>query len=1372
MKFKVVNFQAGRISGWFYDSEAVHSGAPVLDLRIDGETVDTLTCNIFRGELPESDFLTRNVGFLGALPASWWTGSSYRVQLVHRASDQLLHEEVLEAPDATVDEAGGLNGQFLISSRAQVAGWAAVGDDSTRVRIVVDGQLVEDARAGALSLPWRRDRFNLQGPVGRFFGTQLPGEFFDDEMHDVRVFARDSRNLWISIAQQRLLLPSSERESAERERTRIRDNHPEPSDAWLRQPTINDNIKVEQLSVTGTYACVSLSGDVTNRRAVLRIGESEALLQAITPTDNDELPRKSLHYFAGAISVQEALSGSFELHRSGTDLNSSYDLHMGDVTGRQPQGMSECISIDVDGELLTSEVRLDGGTLTGWAVHTAAVDAPLDLVLEEVTGQETSELARTQNTMRNKQARLETGLRQIGFALVLPARVLEPGPFHLRLKALHAGGEEILWESWRFKLADEQLLELALEASTGRRALALLSSARRAGREEFVRMFLARFAEAKSDITLTDVEDAIIEYRDPRPETLEPSSGAVWYWVKELRSNPGRIQWFTQNAIRNRNGGVRDVLAYAASKGRYDFGQLHGLLESCRSPQFRDEAVQALADHWKTAVLSLARFLYAAPRDETDHLDSLTLYSLVESWHGIQDVVGPDRSFYGDLLRWRGELSESARVLNASDPDDDHDYSQQLLSLNALNPSHSDVAPRAWLDRFNEILEAGGAAPVELADAKLSFYALRSGCAPRAPLADSDPLVSVIMPIYEPTAALDVAVESLLRQTWRNLEIIMVDDCSPVIDAEGSPTQYRKRLQRLAARDDRIRLVLNERNRGAYSARNDGLDLARGELITIADKDDWHHPRQLELQVRDLLADPDKIANMTNWVRVDESLNFRLRSATGRVIYPSMPSLMFRRNPVFKDLGYWDTVRKSGDSEFKSRIENFYGVTIEPIVKAPLALALMEGGNLTQDDMGVGYLAPDRRAYLRAYKRWHRSIREERESAFMPKESQRRAFVAPHMYLPGSGSGGGIKYDVVFASEFGFLAGNSTSLFTEISVCLNAGLRVGVLPFQNGLIPSAAKRQFNQKVDDLVFSGQVDRLSHETDAETDLLVIRWPTAVQVVPDRRAGLRAKRAVVVANHPPFEPGGRRSYDIGVVTRNVEHLFGLRPSWAPQSEQVGALLQPLMPDSDLEDFSWKGIIRIKDAAQRNRFREGPPVIGRHGRDDVVKWPSDRDVFSAVYPVDGTANVCILGGAKIPVQKGFLPRGAQGWEVYAFNEIEVDEYLREKLDFFVYFHSEGWLEAFGMAILEAMSYGVVCVLPTHFEQVFKDAAVYAKPSDVQDVVQHMWHPERYREQQRNALRFIQNECTPDAYIRRLRRLGVYAQPAVSTEATSTIGR
>ena len=1360
MKFKIVNYQAHRISGWVYDPGAAQGNA-VLDLVVNGEIVSELTCDIFRDELSSEEFSTRNVGFLGTLPPQFWTGETYDVALRLRGTGEVLMQKQMSTADSRIPGVDSLHGHFTVTPYGQVAGWASAHNQPAYARLSIDGTVVDEARTDRRALPWKRDVVKFDAPFGFIYGAQIPPEFFDGQTRRVQVFAGQDTDASVPVLDQTLELGSEHGEAAAREAQRLQHDAPDTSSIWEKTPKVRPDIRVASMELTECYASITLVGEIQHRRVVLRMGEAEIVMQALTEPPEGDPEASGKQSYAGEIPLEGRFTEPVSLFTPGAEVSKTYDLRLGDETGRRPEGLPESIAHDSPGELLLSDTVLDGGVFTGWAAHTAGLDFPVEIVLREVTENGETEMHSTPSSLKNKHAKLQHAIRHVGYALALPASVLVRRNAHLRLLAVHGRGERVLWEDRSFYATNHFLLSQALQASSSAHALQLLGNAREAGRRNFVEAFLGTYKHSRANIGLEELEAAIASQRQTAGATLEPANGAIWYWVQELRSNPGRLQWFTTNAIRNRNGGARDVLAYAASKGRYDFSQLHGILESHRTQLFRHSASEKIqSSYWKSGVLAMARFLFAAPRDETDHLDALTLYSMIEEWRGIDEIAGGDRSFYGDLLRWRGAFDDSARVLTAEDHDTAHDYSQNLLALNAVNPNVTGIASYgdAWLAGFNGLLEENEVAPISLRGETVSFYEVTTEL-PAAEAEADAPTVTVIMPIYEPSAATDVAVDSLLRQTWKKLEIIMIDDCSPEFDAQGYATPYRQQLQSLAARDPRIRLVLNEVNRGSYSVRNEALDLATGDLITIADKDDWHHPQQIELQVRDFLAAPERIANMTNWVRVDEQLKLMLRSATGRVAYPSMASLMFRRDPVLQDLGYWDTVRKSGDSEFKSRLENYYGIDIQPITQAPLAFALMDGANLTKDDMGVGYLAPERRSYLRGYKSWHREIREIQASPYMPKSPEHRRFVAPIAYLPGARAQAPAQYDVVFASEFGFLAGNSTSLFNEISVCLSAGLRVGVIPFQNGLIPSASKRQFSRKIDELVLSGQVDRLALETDATADLLVVRWPTAVQVVPDITAGLRPKRAIIVSNHPPFEPSGeRRSYDIGVVTRNVERLFGVRPMWSPQSEQIGAMIAPLMPASDLTEFSWKGIIEIKDESHRNRFREGRPTIGRHARDDAAKWPSDRNVFRHVYPADGSANVCILGGTKIPVQKGYLSRNPPLWEVYAFNEISVEEYLTDKIDFFVYFHSDGWLEAFGMAILEAMSYGVVCVLPRHFEQVFGSAALYAHPEEVQEVVAQTWNEERYREQQLRAVEFIRQECTPEAYMRRLQGLGVSA--------------
>ena len=99
-----------------------------------------------------------------------------------------------------------------------------------------------------------------------------------------------------------------------------------------------------------------------------------------------------------------------------------------------------------------------------------------------------------------------------------------------------------------------------------------------------------------------------------------------------------------------------------------------------------------------------------------------------------------------------------------------------------------------------------------------------------------EPLISVIVPVYNTRPYLKRCVESLLAQTWPRLEIILVDDGSP--DGAGAVCDA------YAARDPRVR-VIHQENRGLAAARNAGLAAAEGELIAWTDSDDWMLPGML-----------------------------------------------------------------------------------------------------------------------------------------------------------------------------------------------------------------------------------------------------------------------------------------------------------------------------------------------------------------------------------------------------------------------------------------------------------------------------------------------------------------------------------------------
>lgn len=112
-----------------------------------------------------------------------------------------------------------------------------------------------------------------------------------------------------------------------------------------------------------------------------------------------------------------------------------------------------------------------------------------------------------------------------------------------------------------------------------------------------------------------------------------------------------------------------------------------------------------------------------------------------------------------------------------------------------------------------------------------------------------DSLVSVIIPTYNRQALLKETVASVLEQTHRNVECLVVDD--------GSTDGTVKMISEWASKDKRLKLLSNIRNKGAQGARNTGLDQAAGDYIVFLDSDDLLHRQKIEMQLEALNAAPD-----------------------------------------------------------------------------------------------------------------------------------------------------------------------------------------------------------------------------------------------------------------------------------------------------------------------------------------------------------------------------------------------------------------------------------------------------------------------------------------------------------------------------------
>jgi glycosyltransferase involved in cell wall biosynthesis len=187
------------------------------------------------------------------------------------------------------------------------------------------------------------------------------------------------------------------------------------------------------------------------------------------------------------------------------------------------------------------------------------------------------------------------------------------------------------------------------------------------------------------------------------------------------------------------------------------------------------------------------------------------------------------------------------------------------------------------------------------------------------------------MPAYNAERTIEKSIRSILRQSYRNLELIVADDCSN--------DNTRGVVKELARNDSRVRLVERKVNQGCYFARNDALRASSGKYIAIQDADDISLARRIEKQLIPLAAgdalftlawilrsrlkitdlDPDDEPGMIRKVlenrvlRPDKSYGYWDRPILGFM------TSMYERS-LFEELGLFWEYRFGADAEFFERI--------------------------------------------------------------------------------------------------------------------------------------------------------------------------------------------------------------------------------------------------------------------------------------------------------------------------------------------------------------------------------------------------------------------------------------------------------------------
>ena len=290
--------------------------------------------------------------------------------------------------------------------------------------------------------------------------------------------------------------------------------------------------------------------------------------------------------------------------------------------------------------------------------------------------------------------------------------------------------------------------------------------------------------------------------------------------------------------------------------------------------------------------------------------------------------------------------------------------------------------------------------------------------------------VTVILPAYNAEDGIKVAIESILSQTWQNIELIIVDDCSTDRTLEVAQTYAEK--------DERVKVFSTPQNSGPYVARNIALQAATGDFVTVNDADDWSHEKKIEIQVTHLLNNPSIIANTSAHARLTEDLYLYRRGTPGKYIFPNMSSLMFRRKEVMEKLGYWDSVRFAADGEFKRRLIKAFGKEkFVDLDSGPLSLPRQSVSSLTSSSaFGYnGFFMGARKEYVESLEYYHKN-----NDLFYPYPLTSRYFPVPEPMWPQKeekNADGRREFELVIAADFRTVKSENDFLYVELKKYMN-----------------------------------------------------------------------------------------------------------------------------------------------------------------------------------------------------------------------------------------------------------------------------------------------------------------------------------------------
>ncbi len=219
--------------------------------------------------------------------------------------------------------------------------------------------------------------------------------------------------------------------------------------------------------------------------------------------------------------------------------------------------------------------------------------------------------------------------------------------------------------------------------------------------------------------------------------------------------------------------------------------------------------------------------------------------------------------------------------------------------------------------------------------------------------AGRSPLVTVIIPVFNRQEYVGQAIESILRQTYTNFELIVIDDGS----SDGTCGIVRTYT------DERVCLVRQDRNLGIPQTRNAGVRLARGEYVAFLDSDDVAYPRRLERQVSFLESNPDcaAVGAWVSWMDRDGRPLSRIKRkpvsprkiAAMRLLQQGIEnSASMARTSILREFPHNEMCPISSDYELWARVAARYKLSNLPEVLVRRRLHVQQVTKMRADRVG------------------------------------------------------------------------------------------------------------------------------------------------------------------------------------------------------------------------------------------------------------------------------------------------------------------------------------------------------------------------------------------------------------------------------------